>query len=198
MFTGLVEAKNSLLARSPLHGGAKLAFSHRFSDLALGESIAINGACLTVIAFDAENFEVELSGETLSLTTLGELEVGEEANMERALCASARLGGHMVTGHVDGIASVVSVQAEGEMSKVTLAVPGELSRFIARKGSLTVDGVSLTVNAVDESHVGLLVIPHTRSVTTLGQLAAGRRVNIEVDLVARYVERLLATRDTSA
>lgn len=175
-----------------------MAFSHGFSDLALGESIAMNGACLTVVAFDKEKFEVELSKETLSLTTLGELEVGEEVNMERALCASDRLGGHMVTGHVDGIASVVGVQAEGEMSRITLEVPFDLSRFIARKGSLTVDGVSLTVNAVEDNQAVLLVIPHTRRVTTLGSLAVGQRVNIEVDLVARYVERLLGTRSTSA
>lgn len=175
-----------------------MMFSHGFSDLTLGESIAMNGACLTVIAFDENALSVELSKETLRLTTLGELQVGEEVNMERALRAGDRLGGHMVAGHVDGIASVVSVEAEGEMSLVTLIVPADLSQFIARKGSLTVDGVSLTVNAVTNTRVDLLVIPHTRNVTTLGALAPGGRVNIEVDLVARYVERLLEARDTSA
>lgn len=198
MFTGLVEAKNPLLARSAIDGGAKMMFSHRFSDLALGESIAMNGACLTVIAFDEKTLSVELSKETLRLTTLGELKVGEEVNMERALRAGDRLGGHMVTGHVDGIASVVSVEAEGEMSLVSLIVPADLSQYVARKGSLTIDGVSLTVNAVKSTRVDLLIIPHTRNVTTLGALTPGTVVNVEVDLVARYVERLLEARDKSA
>lgn len=175
-----------------------MMFSHRFSDLALGESIAMNGACLTVIAFDEKTLSVELSKETLRLTTLGELKVGEEVNMERALRAGDRLGGHMVTGHVDGIASVVSVEAEGEMSLVSLIVPADLSQYVARKGSLTIDGVSLTVNAVKSTRVDLLIIPHTRNVTTLGALTPGTVVNVEVDLVARYVERLLEARDKSA
>lgn len=175
-----------------------MTFSHRFSDVTLGESIAINGACLTVIAFDQKAFEVELSSETLTLTTLGELEIGQEVNMERAVRVGDRLGGHMVTGHVDGIATVISVQPEGEMSKLRLAVPADLSSYIARKGSLTVDGVSLTVNAIEHSRVDLLIIAHTQNVTTLGALAARSRVNIEVDLVARYVERLLQARDASA
>jgi riboflavin synthase len=175
-----------------------MTFAHGFSNLTLGESVALNGACLTLIAFDDEKFDVELSEETLKLTTWGDLSVGEEVNMERALRAGDRLGGHMVTGHVDGIATVVALEPEGEMSRISLDVPADLSRFIARKGSLTVDGVSLTVNSVEKQRVDLLIIPHTRSVTTLGTLALGQRTNIEVDLVARYVDRLLEARGASA
>jgi riboflavin synthase len=194
MFTGLVETKNRLLLTAPLESGKKMTFSHRFKGLELGESIAVNGACLTVVAFDDAKFEVELSGETLQLTTLGDLKEGDVVNMERALRAGDRLGGHMVTGHVDGIAQVTKVAPDGEMTLVQLEAPESLAQYIARKGSLTVEGVSLTVNAVDGCKVDLLIIPHTQEVTTLGRLGAGSSVNIEVDLIARYVARLLEVR----
>lgn len=194
MFTGLVEAKSQLLSRQPLEGGEKMAFSHEFVELALGESIAISGACLTVVDFDDQRFTVELSRETLGLTTLGDLAEGDWVNLERALQAGARLGGHLVTGHVDGIGKVIRATPEGEMTRVTLEVPKNLARYVARKGSLTVDGVSLTVNEVREDEADLLLIPHTRVVTTLDALRVGSPVNLEVDLVARYVERLLSVR----
>lgn len=168
-----------------------MTFSHGFSELSIGESIAINGACLTVVAFESATFDVELSKETLKLTNLGELRVSDEVNMERALRASDRLGGHMVTGHVDGLGAVIKLEPEGEMTRVSLELPTELSKYVARKGSITVDGVSLTVNAVAGNCASLLIIPHTLDVTTLGSFSVGRRVNVEVDLVARYVERLL-------
>ncbi len=194
MFTGLVEAKNTLLAHAEIEGGKRLTFGHHFEHLELGESIAMNGACLTVVSFDDDRFDVELSLETLRLTTLGRLDVGDEVNMERALVAGARLGGHMVSGHVDGVARVTGKEPEGEMTKLSLDLPVALSRFVAKKGSLTVDGVSLTVNAVVGNRADLLLIPHTQSVTTLGRLSIGDEVNIEVDLIARYVERLLEAR----
>lgn len=197
MFTGLVETKNPLLARTEMVGGAKMTFSHTFSELVLGESIALCGACLTVVAFNDKSFDVELSSETLKLTTLGGLQVGTEVNMERSLRVGDRLGGHLVTGHVDGMATVRSIEPEGEMTRVSLEVPADLAPFIATKGSLTVDGVSLTVNSVDELRVRLLVIPHTQAVTTLGRLRTDQKVNLEVDLVARYVERLLKARTSS-
>jgi riboflavin synthase len=125
---------------------------------------------------------------------LGELSEGDWVNLERALKAGARLGGHLVTGHVDGIGEVTHLMPDGEMTRVTIVVPQGLAHYVARKGSLTVDGVSLTVNDVKEAHVDLLLIPHTQAVTTLDGLAVGRRVNLEVDLVARYVERLMSAR----
>lgn len=194
MFTGLVEATNTLIVRAKINGGERMTFSHGFPALQLGESIALNGACLTVVAFGERTFDVELSEETLRLTNLGRLRVGDHVNMERALRAGDRLGGHMVTGHVDGLGIIKKLEAEGEMTKVSLELPDDLSQYVARKGSLTVDGVSLTVNAVDGRCASLLLIPHTQQVTTLGALDVGRTVNIEVDLVARYVERLLQTK----
>jgi riboflavin synthase len=194
MFTGLIEAKSQLTERAPIPSGEKMTFSHTFSEVCLGESIAINGACLTVVHFGNDTFTVELSSETLRLTTLGNLEVGGEVNLERALRAGDRLGGHMVTGHVDGMGTVSTVTVQGEMTVVGIDVTPELAGYVARKGSLTVDGVSLTVNDVDKKCAQLLLIPHTRAVTTLGTLRPGQAVNLEVDLIARYVERLLAVR----
>ena len=194
MFTGLVEARGALLSKTEQPGGLRLSLSHALGQLSLGESIAVSGVCLTVVAFDAATFEVELSRETLNLTTLGQLEVGDSVNLERALMASTRLGGHLVSGHVDGIAVVRDLSPEGEMTRVSLALPEELAPYAAKKGSLTVDGVSLTINDVEREVVHLLLIPHTQSITTLGALRVGSRVNIEVDLLARYVERILSFR----
>lgn len=191
MFTGLVEAKSHLVDRAPLPSGESMTFAHSFSDLVLGESIAVQGACLTVVAFDQTTFRVELSTETLALTTLGKQKAGDAVNLERALRAGDRLGGHMVTGHVDGMGVVQTVSPLGDMTRITIEIPTALCGYVARKGSLTVDGVSLTVNEVKKSQAELLVIPHTRAVTTLGTLVIGQEVNLEVDLVARYVERLL-------
>jgi len=192
MFTGLVEAKSHLHSTRLLPGEAKnLIIHHNFNGLQLGESIAVNGACLTVVAFDEEQFEVEVSNETLRMTTLDALPAGAPLNLERALVLGARLGGHMVSGHVDGIGEISALNAVGDMNEVDLLIPQELLKFIATKGSLTIDGVSLTVNSISENHATLLLIPHTRKVTTLGNLQVGQMVNIEVDLIARHVERLL-------
>lgn len=192
MFTGLVEAQSHLQSVMEIDGGKRLTFSHAFDSLSLGESIAVSGACLTVVDFDAAAFSVEASFETLRLTTLGKLSVGSCVNLERALKVGDRLGGHLVTGHVDGTGTVNSIDLEGEMKILSLELENDLLRYVARKGSLTVDGVSLTVNEVTSQSVTLVVIPHTQKVTTLGALREGSEVNVEVDLVARYVERLAA------
>lgn len=192
MFTGLVEAQGVLQMRTTQVGGVRLSFSHPGFRLTLGESIALSGVCLTVVAFDTQSFTVELSHETLALTTLGQLEIGHKVNLERALLASDRLGGHLVTGHVDGVGVVSALVPDGEMTRVVLTPPAVLLRYIAKKGSLTVDGVSLTVNEVRNESVELLLIPHTQAVTTLGALQVGTAVNLEVDILARYVERMLS------
>lgn len=190
MFTGLVETTSTLKAVSPIDGGKKMTFSHEFSGISLGDSIAVSGACLTVVEFDESTFSVELSNETLSVTILGSLAPSDTVNLERSLAAGDRLGGHLVTGHVDGIGEVVRLTPDGEMTQVDFRVPAELARYVAKKGSITIDGVSLTVNEVRDAEFSVMLIRHTQHVTTLGLLRPGRRVNLEVDLIARYVERL--------
>jgi len=205
MFTGLVEMKGRVSAQRSLPSGVRLSIEHGYEEpshraLELGESIAVNGACLTVAAFGlsedgVSTFDVDVSLETLDKTTLGAWQIGDQVNLERALALGERLGGHLVSGHVDGVGDVLALTNEGEMVRVRLSVPKNLARYVARKGSLCVDGVSLTVNDVadesDRTAVELFVIPHTLLVTTFGQLTVGRRVNLEIDLIARYVERLL-------
>lgn len=166
------------------------------ADVALGDSIALQGACMTVVALDGPGFEVDVSAESLA-RTVG-LERPGAVNLEKALRMGDRLGGHMVSGHVDGVGEVVSIEPQGESRRFELTVPSALGRYLAPKGSVTVDGVSLTVNTViDEpsgSRISINLIPHTMAVTTLGERRAGDRVNIEVDLIARHVERLLGER----
>jgi riboflavin synthase len=205
MFTGLVETKGTLVRRAKLGRDARLTVR---GDLAgepvvLGESIAIDGVCLTVAKINAAGnpgstvFEVDASSETLERTTLGYLAEGADVNLERALAVGARLGGHIVSGHVDGVGHVVSLTPVGEAVKVVFEAPAELGRFIAPKGSITVSGVSLTVNGIDGAAFDVMLIPHTRERTSLGALGAGAKVNLEVDLLARYVARLLESRDTN-
>lgn len=195
MFSGLVERVGVVVERAELPSGVRLGIEHGFSPLELGESIATSGVCLTVIADEARGpsrvFSADLSVETLARTTLGEARPGTRVNLERSLTLSTKLGGHLVTGHVDGRGRVVALEALGEMTKATLEVPPNVAPFTAEKGSLTVEGVSLTINRATRDTVELLLVPHTRAVTTLGDLAVGRVVNLEVDLVARYVARLI-------
>lgn len=205
MFTGLVEMMGRLSARRDLRSGVRLSIEHdyeppRHEALQLGESISVSGACLTVVESRRSpegraTFEIDASLETLAKTTLGEWQLGQSLNLERALAVGARLGGHLVTGHVDGVGQILELTPEGEMTRVSVRVPPELARYVARKGSLCVDGVSLTVNDVTDGPAGtkveLFVIPHTLAVTTLGQLGPGQKVNLEIDLIARYIERLL-------
>ena len=198
MFTGIVQDLGRVASREMRGVDARLVIATQKLDLAsaaIGDSISVQGVCLTVTALTADSFTADVSHETLSLTTLGELDVGSAVNLEPALRAGDRLGGHLVSGHIDGIAHVVSTGSDGDSLRVKIAVPPHLARYIARKGSVTLDGVSLTVNEVESVTFGVNLIPHTQIVTTLGKLQAGTRVNLEVDQMARYAERLLASAD---
>ncbi|MDP6437502.1 MAG: riboflavin synthase [Gammaproteobacteria bacterium] len=156
-----------------------------------GDSIAVNGVCLTVTALNADGFSADVSKETLDCTTLGERAAGDRINLERALVLGDSLGGHLVTGHVDGVGEVTAINREGDSVRLDIQVPQALARYIATKGSICVDGVSLTVNNVDDSQVGLMIIPHTQDQTIIAGYEAGTRVNIEVDMIARYLERIV-------
>lgn len=190
MFTGIVSAVGKIEVAKPLEAGMRLAIDAGeldLSDVAIGDSIAVNGVCLTVVAFKAPRFEVDVSAATLSVTC--GLELGAAVNLEKALRLSDRLGGHLVSGHVDGVGVVQAFEPRGESWLLRIAAPGDLPRYIARKGSVTVDGVSLTVNDVQGDLFEINIIPHTRAVTTFSRLKAGDPVNLEVDLLARYAER---------
>lgn len=192
MFTGIVQAVGAVERFEPVHKGARIvvdAGGLDLSDVAVGDSIAVNGCCLTVVKHDARTFEMDVSQETLDCTA--GLAPGAKLNLEKALRANDRLGGHLVTGHVDGAGEVISAEAVGANRKLVFRVPAALSKYIARKGSVTVNGVSLTVNTVGADTFAVNLIPQTLSVTNLGLLAGGAQVNIEIDLIARYVERML-------
>lgn len=202
MFTGIIQSVGTLAAREARGGDARLriAFGTLPRDAAagdgirLGESIAVNGCCLTVAAFDGDGFEADASNETLALTTLGTLPLGAAVNLERALRASDRLGGHLVSGHVDGTGRVLAIADDGRAQRWRFALPPALARYVAHKGSVCVDGTSLTVNAVDGDAFEVALVPHTLAHTAFARAKAGDPVNIEVDQVARYLERLLAAR----
>ncbi|CTP83171.1 riboflavin synthase subunit alpha [Xanthomonas translucens pv. poae] len=194
MFTGIIEGVGRLAARQPQGGDIRFSFatgSLPFADVQLGESIAVNGVCLTVVAFDAASFQADASTETLALTTLGALAEGAALNLERAMRPTDRLGGHLVSGHVDGLGSVLSIHEDARAQRWRFAAPPALLRYIAKKGSICVDGVSLTVNEVDDAGFDVALIPHTVAHTAFAHTALGAAVNLEIDLVARYVERLL-------
>lgn len=194
MFTGIIEGVGHLASIDTGSGDARLRIavgSLPFSEVQLGESIAVNGVCLTVVAFNANFFEADASNETLSLTTLGALVPGAPLNLERAMRPTDRLGGHMVSGHVDGVGTVLDIQPDARAQRWRFAAPRALLRYVASKGSICVDGVSLTVNQVDAEGFEVALIPHTVSNTAFAGTAIGAAVNLEIDLVARYVERLL-------
>ena len=201
MFTGIIEGVGRL-ARSENRGGdARLTIEVgglSFADARLGESVSVNGVCLTVVAFDTNSFEADASNETLSLTTLGGMPVGAMLNLERAMRPTDRLGGHLVSGHVDGVGKVLDIQQDARAQRWRFAAPPALLRYIAKKGSICVDGVSLTVNEVDAAGFEVALIPHTVSNTAFAQTSVGDAVNLEIDLVARYVERLLGTGSAGA
>lgn len=195
MFTGLVQGIGRLRARDARGGDARLridAGSLALADVVLGESISVNGVCLTVVASNAAGFEADVSRETLALTTLGLLPLDAPLNLERALRAADRLGGHLVSGHVDGIGRVLAIEPDARAQRWRFGAAPALLRYIAQKGSICVDGTSLTVNAVDAGGFEVALIPHTVANTAFAATVAGDPVNLEVDLVARYVERLLA------
>lgn len=201
MFTGLIEGVGRLAARDLRGGDARLRIEVGTlpwgdgADVRLGESISVNGTCLTVVSFDATGFDADASNETLALTTLGDLEVGRALNLERAMRPTDRLGGHLVSGHVDGVGSVVHHWDDGRAQRWVFAAPASLRRYIAAKGSICVDGVSLTVNGVDDAGFEVALVPHTLAHTAFSETRPGDPINLEVDMLARYVERLLAAKD---
>ena len=197
MFTGIIEGVGRLARREPQGGDLRFTFavgSLPFEQVQLGESIAVNGVCLTVVAFDAHSFQADASTETLTLTTLGQLAEGAVLNLERAMRPTDRLGGHLVSGHVDGLGQVLSVHEDARAQRWRFAAPAALLKYIAKKGSICVDGVSLTVNEVDDAGFEVALIPHTVAHTRFAQTGVGDAVNLEIDVVARYVERLLGER----
>lgn len=198
MFTGLVECTGLVTARSPRGPSQRLSLTAPLEGLVLGESISVNGACLTVVSHGPGRFEVDVSVETLGRTTLGRLDLGSKVNLERSLKLGDRLGGHLVSGHVDGVARVTSVKTLGEAREVTCETSPDLAPYIAAKGSVTLDGVSLTVNGIQGCRFWLMLIPHTLSVTTLEQCVPGHELNLEVDLLARYVVRYFEARGMQA
>jgi len=194
MFTGIVSTTGSIQQLDMLNGDCRLVIKPRDMDLGrvrLGDSIAVAGVCLTVIAADEQQFSADVSGETLSLTTLGVLQTGDRVNLEAALTAGEPLGGHLVSGHVDGLAQVLEIAPDGRSRRLRFELPESLKKYIARKGSVCIDGVSLTINDVAGREFDVNLIPLTWEQTTLGGLLVGDSVNIEVDMLARYMERLL-------
>ncbi len=191
MFTGIITDIGTIRA---IEGDADKRFSiqtaYDMDSVGIGASIACSGVCLTVVAKGADFFTVDVSRETLSCTVLGGWEIGTPVNLERALKVGDELGGHIVTGHVDGVGTVLERRPDGDSIRLTISLPGALSRYVARKGSVTVDGVSLTVNGAGDSDFDVNIIPHTAAHTTLGALAEGDEVNLEIDVLARYVERM--------
>jgi riboflavin synthase len=198
MFTGIVEATGRIVRTEPRGGDVRLvvdAGTLGLDDVAIGDSIAVAGICLTAVSIEGNSFAVDVSNETLSRTSLGALGNGARVNLEKALRLADRLGGHLMAGHVDGLAHIVAIEPDARSQRWTFELPRELARYAAPKGSIAVDGVSLTINEVDGCRFGVNLIPHTVEVTTLGDRKVGDAVNIEVDLVARYVERLFADRE---
>jgi len=194
MFTGIIQAVGEIAALEPRGEDLRLRVRTGKLDLdgvRIGDSIATSGVCLTVVELPGDGYWADVSGETLAVTGIGKLKVGDRVNLEKALTPSTPLGGHLVSGHVDGIGEVVSRREDGRSVRFRMRAPDKLARYIAAKGSVCVDGISLTVNAVDGSAFELNIVPHTLAETTIGEFQAGSTFNLEVDIIARYLERLL-------
>ncbi len=194
MFTGIIEAIGTLQAMEQKNGDARVTIqtgSLSLADVQLGDSIAMNGVCLTVVKLLDRSFSADVSAETLTLTTLANLKIGDAVNLEKALTPTTRLGGHLVSGHVDGVGKIVSRQNDARSVRFSIKAPNELAKYIAKKGSICVDGTSLTVNEVNGAVFELNIVPHTLKETTMSRFQVGTRINLEVDLLARYLERLL-------
>lgn len=194
MFTGIIEAVGTVKQLQPVAGDMRLLISIAdldMTDVQRGDSIAVNGVCLTAVEFDSSSFSADVSNETLSLTSLGGLKPGSAVNLEKALMPTARLGGHLVSGHVDGLGELIELGQDARSIKLTIRAPQSLKRYIATKGSICVDGTSLTVNNVIDDVFEMNIVPHTQARTIIKHYTPGQRVNLEVDLVARYLERLL-------
>ena len=199
MFTGLIQSAGQLKARVDTGGDARLTFSVNDMDLSsieMGASIAVNGVCLTAVEYTANSFAADASQETLALTTLGSLSINATLNFEKSLSLQDPLGGHLVSGHIDGIASVVSLTEAANAWHIRLRAPESLSRYIAKKGSVCLDGISLTVNEVDGHEFEVMIIPHTFTATNIHSWEQGTSVNLEVDLIARYLERLFTSQNS--
>lgn len=200
MFTGLVEECGRVAALDPVGDGVRLRVTAETvtNDIEMGASIAVNGVCLTVVEFDADGFAVDAVPETMERTSLGSLSVGSSVNLERSVRASDRLGGHIVQGHVDATTTILKIESYDDGSwRYHFVLDDELARYIVEKGSITIDGISLTVASLEAGSFSIAVIPHTAEVTTLGSKAVGALVNVEVDVLAKYVERQLNLRENS-
>jgi riboflavin synthase len=194
MFTGIIEAIGEIKRVEQQQGDVRLTVSTKeldLSDAQLGDSIAVSGVCLTAIELSPGQFVADVSNETLSATTMGDIKAGSAVNLECALRAQTRLGGHMVSGHVDGVGKVIERKADARSVRFTFEMPAEISRYVAQKGSICIDGISLTVNTVDDVSFSVNIVPHTLEMTTLGNRKVGDAVNLEVDVIARYLERLM-------
>lgn len=194
MFTGIIEAIGQIKAAQLKQGDLSLRINTAnldLSDVALGDSIATNGVCLTVVELFNDGFAADVSNETLSYSTLKDLKVGDKVNLEKALTLAKRLGGHLVSGHVDGVAEILERKSDARSERIWVRVPQQLAKYIAHKGSVTLDGVSLTVNKVDGFDFELNIVPHTAQETIIQYYQKGTKINLEVDQVARYIERLL-------
>ncbi|NOT83773.1 MAG: riboflavin synthase [Methylococcaceae bacterium] len=194
MFTGIILAMGKINLIEKRGGDARLSIATgqlAMTDVALGDSIAVNGVCLTAVTLDKQSFSADVSNETLSRTTLATAQVGTAVNLELALTPSTRMGGHIVSGHVDGIGSVLAIDADGRSYRLNIKAPDNLAKYISEKGSICIDGISLTVNSVDGAVFSVNIVPHTWQQTTLGATRVGVKVNLEVDLLARYMERLM-------
>lgn len=199
MFTGIIEATGTIQSLAPVGGDVRISVATGqldMGDVALGDSIAVNGVCLTAIKFSDSHFEADVSNETLACTSLGSLNSGSLVNLEKALLPTTRLGGHLVSGHVDGIGKVESLEEDGRSIRIRIRAPQELTRYIAAKGSICIDGISLTVNSIEGAVFSLNIVPHTMLETNLSQAGTGMVVNLEVDVIARYLERLLTGGDS--
>ena len=194
MFTGIIETMGTVAALQPRNGDLRVRIATTtlpLADVRIGDSIATNGVCLTVVELPGDGYWADVSRETLAFTTIGEWRVGAAVNLEKALMAASRLGGHIVSGHVDGVGEVIARSDDARSIRLTARAPKELAKYIAHKGSICVDGISLTVNAVSGTDFELNIVPHTAQVTVIGGYRVGTRINLEVDVIARYLERLL-------
>ena len=196
MFTGIIEELGHVSAIEPQGDAMRLTIEGPLvvSDVHRGDSIAVSGTCLTAIEFDKHSFTADVMQETLNKTALGSLKVGDSVNLERAMTAATRFGGHVVQGHVDGVGEIIDREKSEHWEWLRVSIPSELMKYIVLKGSITIDGVSLTVNEVGESHIGLSLIPETLALTTLGRKQVGDKVNVEADVMAKHIERLLEAR----
>ena len=200
MFTGIIEAVGHIKKIEPVGGDMRLHVevgTLDMTDVQLGDSIAVNGVCLTAIEFDKKYFAADVSNETISLTSLKDLDIGSEVNLEKALLPTTRLGGHLVSGHVDGLGEVLSIKEESRSVQLIIKAPEELKHYVAMKGSICIDGTSLTVNKITDTDFEINIVPHTLEETTMDDFKSGTQVNLEVDIIARYLERLLLGDDAA-